>query len=92
MEVLVGNYLKMADVQRIKALLELGWSYRRIQRETGINRETVARHDPRFEPKPATVTASSGSKPTRVTTGSAAESYRSYIEKALVIRPAMTGS
>lgn len=31
----MGNYLKMADVQHIKALLELGWSYRRIQRETG---------------------------------------------------------
>jgi len=37
----MGNYLEMADVQRIKALLELGWSYRRIQRETGINRETA---------------------------------------------------
>ncbi len=79
----MGNYLEMADVQRIKALLELGWSYRRIQRETGINRETVARHNPQREPKPATVTAGSGSKPTKVTTGSAAESYRSYIEKAL---------
>ena len=32
----MGNNLKMADKQRILALLELGWSYRRIQRETGV--------------------------------------------------------
>ncbi len=37
------NYLKMVEKQRILALLELGWSYRRIQRETGVRRETVAR-------------------------------------------------
>ena len=41
----MGNYLKMIDVQRIKALLDLGWSYRRIQRETGVRRETIARYD-----------------------------------------------
>jgi hypothetical protein len=33
MEVPMGNYLRMADRRRIEALLELGWSYRRIQRE-----------------------------------------------------------
>jgi len=33
----MGNSLKMADKQRILALLELGWSYRRIQRETGVS-------------------------------------------------------
>jgi hypothetical protein len=38
MEVPMGNYLEMADKQRILALLELGWSYRRIQRETGVDR------------------------------------------------------
>ena len=40
----MGNYLKMADKQRIQALLELGWNYRRIQRETGVRRETIARY------------------------------------------------
>jgi uncharacterized protein YerC len=45
-EVSLGNYLKMADTRRIQALLELGWSYRRIERETGIRRETIGRHDP----------------------------------------------
>lgn len=51
----MGNYLKMADKQRILALLELGWSYRRIQRETGVDRETVARNDPRRTSKSAKV-------------------------------------
>jgi uncharacterized protein YerC len=37
----------MIDIQRIQALLELGWSYRRIERETGVRRETIARYDPR---------------------------------------------
>ena len=47
----MGNYLEMADKQRVLALLELGWSYRRIQRETGTDRKTVARYDPRRQPK-----------------------------------------
>jgi transposase len=74
MEVPMGNYLKMADKQRILALLELGWSYRRIQRETGVDRETVARYDPQREPKSAKV-------PTGST--SACEPYRSIIEAAV---------
>jgi hypothetical protein len=45
----------MADKQRIQALLELGWSYRKIQRETGVHRETVARYDPTNASKPATL-------------------------------------
>ena len=66
----MGNYLEMADRQRILALLELGWSYRRIERETGVRRETVARHDPRRASKAAKVTADPSSKPaTRVRCG-----------------------
>jgi transposase len=81
----MGNYLKMADVQRVKALIELGWSYRRIERETGIRRETVARYDPRRDSKPANMPTGSGAEPANVTTGprSAAEPYRSEIETAL---------
>ena len=33
----MGNYLKIADPQLVKALLELGWSYRRIQREAALH-------------------------------------------------------
>ena len=36
------NYLKMPKKSQVLALLELGWSYRRIQRETGVRRETVS--------------------------------------------------
>jgi len=46
------NYLKMAHRQRIQALLELGWSQQRIQRETEIDRKTVARYDPRRQAIP----------------------------------------
>jgi len=81
----LGNYLKMADENRILALLELGWSYRRIQRETGIDRETVARYDPRRTSKSAKVSTGSTSKPAGVSPGSSSvcEPYREHIEKSL---------
>ena len=81
----MGNYLKMADKQRIQALLELGWSYRRIERETGVRRETIARYDPRRDPKAAKVPAGHVTKPARAPTGScsACERYREIIEAAV---------
>lgn len=81
----MGNYLKMADKQRIQALLELGWSYRRIQRETGVHRETVARYDPNREPKTSNPSTGSESKPANVSTGpkGVAEPYREVIEAAV---------
>lgn len=81
----MGNYLKMADKQRIQALLELGWSYRRIQRETGVDRETVARYDPRRNSNAAKVSIGLGSKTAGVSTGqsSACEPYREIIEAAV---------
>lgn len=82
----MGNYLKMADKQRVLALLELGWSYRRIERETGVRRETVARYDPRRSPKAANPTAGAEAKPAKVAAGprSAAAPYREAIEAAVV--------
>jgi len=84
MEVPMGKYLKMADRQRILALLELGWSYRRIQRETGVRRETVARYDPGRVSKPAKVPTGHMPKPARVPTGSssACAPYRLIIKEA----------
>ncbi len=85
----MGNHLKMADKQRILALLELGWSYRRIQRETGVHRDTVAGYDPKRSPKPAKVSTGSisetASKPSTPSTGSmsACEPYRHDIENSL---------
>jgi transposase len=85
MEVPMGNYLKMADKRRILALLELGWRYRRIQRETGVDRETVARYDPKHKPKSAEVPIGPLSKSAEVPAGSrsACEPYRHIIEAAV---------
>lgn len=55
----MGNYLRMTDVNKVKALLELGWSHRKIARELGVHRTTVARYD-----------RERGSKPTNPLTGS----------------------
>ncbi|MBM4448887.1 MAG: IS21 family transposase [Chloroflexi bacterium] len=79
------NYLKMADKQRIQALLELGWSHRRIQRETGIDRKTVARYDPRRQPKSAKVSTGPSANAARASTGSQSvcEPYRDIIEASV---------
>ena len=41
----MGNYLQVTKRQQVLSLLELGWTYRRIEAETGVRRETVARYD-----------------------------------------------
>jgi transposase len=56
----MANQLKMAMVEAIIALLARGWSYRRIARELGVHRETVARYDRiRRSAKPAISTPGS---------------------------------
>ncbi|GJQ28088.1 MAG: putative transposase y4bL/y4kJ/y4tB [Phycisphaerae bacterium] len=40
----MANQLKMAEQHAIIRLAEHGWSYRRIAREMGVHRETVARY------------------------------------------------
>jgi len=40
----MANYLTMAQVQTVLQLKDRGWSNRRIERELGIHRETVARY------------------------------------------------
>jgi hypothetical protein len=95
----MGNYLKMPDKRRVLALLELGWSYRRIERETGVRRETVARYDPWRQPNAANLSTGSEStsdgpgdgepKAANLSAGSAhgppgvAEPYRAQIEAGL---------
>ena len=51
----MGNVLKMEKQILIEPLLALGWSYRKIQSETGIRRETVAKYDPRQDLQPQPV-------------------------------------
>ncbi len=72
----MANRLKMANIHAIIGLLEQGWSHRRIARELGVNRETVARYDRlrRNRSNPAIVTPGSGqcesSNPAISTSGS----------------------
>ena len=40
----MGNVLEKAKQEQVIALGRLGWSLRRIGRELGVHRETVARH------------------------------------------------
>lgn len=49
----MANRLKMAKIQAILALKEQGWSDRKIERELGVRRETVASYV-RLASKPAT--------------------------------------
>jgi transposase len=69
----MANQLKMDMVNAILTLKQRGWSQRRIARELGINRETVAKYVnlPDAGPKPATnaPTGSEGSKPANAPTG-----------------------
>ena len=71
---LMANQLKMAMVNAILTLKQRGWSQRRIARELGIDRETVARyvHLGPADSKPAThaPTGSEDSKPANAPLGS----------------------
>src|SRR5262245_20549308 len=51
----MSNLLKVAMIDTILSLRQRGWSQRRIARELGINRETVARYlqQPPASSKPA---------------------------------------
>ena len=60
------NYLKTPQRQQVIALLELGWTYRRIEAETGVRRETVSRYDRRRRSNAAKVFP--GSEPTAAAT------------------------
>lgn len=56
----MGNVLKMEKQNQIKALLGLNWTYRAIERATGIRRETISKYDHR---KAAKVPTDDISKP-----------------------------
>ena len=59
----MANCLKMMKRQQVLALLELGWTYRRIEAESGVRRETVSRYDRLRRANAAKVFA--GSEPER---------------------------
>jgi transposase len=75
------NQLKVAMKQAIWSLKERGWSNRRIARELGLHRDTVARYVRQGPPKPANPPA--GSAMPRPTTP-AAESPNNPCESSLL--------
>jgi len=91
----VANYLKMDKKQQVYGLLQLGWSYRRIERETGVRRETVARYHREWLSKAAKVPTGSAEEPVSLEAKAAilpagsppgrstAYPYRTFIEAEL---------
>jgi hypothetical protein len=89
----MANYLKMKQRQQVLALLELGWTYRRIEAETGVRRETVSRYDRARRANAAKVflgsegavvpseglsACSEDSKPAKVTAGSGSNAAKVF--------------
>ena len=95
----MANYLKMTKRQQVIALLELGWTYRRIEAETGVRRETVSRYDrsapvqmrPKCSPARTVrravadpaATDPDGSNPAKVFAGSASNAAKAFPGSAL---------
>ena len=76
----MANILKMAKIHAIIGLLEQDWPHRRIARELGVHRETVARYD--------RLRKANGSKPAISTAGSSSEEG----SKPAISAPGSTGS
>lgn len=68
----MANVLRMEKRILVQQLLDLGWSYRKIQAETGIRRETVARYDP-DHPKNRTTGSEELTGPAKVPTDRSGE-------------------
>ena len=66
----MANRLKMAQVHAIQVLRDQNWSQRRIARELGIHRDTVARYLRLSREGPPAKPPGSPSKPAKVITGS----------------------
>ena len=83
------NYLNMPKKAQVLALLELAWSYRRIETETGVRRETVSRYDRMRQANAAKTFAGSGPNAAKTFPGSAsrprfsAAVYRTAIAEKL---------
>lgn len=93
----MANQLTMADIQRIKALAEAGWSARRIARELNRDRGTVNKYIAELraekavnsDPDPSLSESNDDSKPAEVIVGNSSggrskcEPFRSIIEALL---------
>ena len=78
----MANHLKVAKVLSIQTLHDQGWSQRRIARELGVSRDSVAKYL-RENSKPAKApTGSDDSKPAKAPPGSGSETEGSKPAKA----------
>lgn len=66
----MANQLKMATVHSILTLRSRGWSYRRIARELGVHRETVARYVEQAAANASGAEGDASAKPANAPTGS----------------------
>jgi hypothetical protein len=90
----MANYLKMDKKQQVYGLLQLGRSFRRIEKETG-RRETVSRYHQEWLSKAAKVPTGSDEEPVSLEANAArlpiglpqgrgtAHPYRDFIEAGL---------
>lgn len=78
----MANRLKMATIEAIRGLLRQGWSQRRVARELGVDRETVARY---ARPGEAGGALAGQAKPAISTAGRASQCdpYRPVVEGKL---------
>lgn len=78
----MGNYLKMDKKNLIIALDSLGWSYRRIERETGVRRETISKYVNPKDSKPAISPTGSPGQNSSPGRPCLARAYHQQIEEA----------
>lgn len=66
----LANYLKMTKRQQVLTLLALGWTFRRIERETQVRRETISKYAREAPPNPAKTFPGSEANPAKTFAGS----------------------
>jgi len=74
------NELSVSEQETILALLRLGWSIRRVARETGRRHETIRRYGQQAGVLPAAVALSKPQTPAKVPTDPPAKPHSAKIE------------
>ena len=81
----MANHLKMTKKQQVLALLELGWTFRRIEAETGVRRETVSRYRPgpvQMRPKCSPAPTGSAGRGGRLSGGAESNAAKAFAGSA----------
>jgi hypothetical protein len=82
----MGNYLQMAKRQQVPALLELDWSFWRIEVETGVLRETISRYAAALAAKAAKVFAGSATMRPRATAAACRSEITAKLDAGLSVQ------